>query len=165
MDRQVNSSALDFLLIEAVPTVKEVLESQDSEISEDDLYYRIEGYGFRVGKGLSEILTRDRARFEDQLDLMKFICKDLWITLFKKQIDNLKTNHRGTYVLIDNNFRYCQRMSTNAANEANTVKMATPYLWFPVGIVRGVLSGLGVEATVSFDSAQLPAVSFNIHTV
>jgi len=25
---------------------------------------------------------------------MKFICKDLWMIVFKKQIDNLKTNHR-----------------------------------------------------------------------
>ncbi|CAO2586780.1 Trafficking protein particle complex subunit 6B [Lemmus lemmus] len=25
---------------------------------------------------------------------MKFICKDFWTTVFKKQIDNLRTNHQ-----------------------------------------------------------------------
>lgn len=39
-------------------------------------------------------ITKDRPRFLDNLDVVKFICKDFWIALFKKQIDNLKTNHR-----------------------------------------------------------------------
>lgn len=38
--------------------------------------------------------ARDRPRFTDNLDVIKFLCKDLWTVLFKKQIDNLKTNHR-----------------------------------------------------------------------
>jgi hypothetical protein len=42
---------------------------------------------------------------------MKFICKELWVLLFKKQIDNLKTNHRGTYVLQDNQFPWISHMS------------------------------------------------------
>lgn len=36
----------------------------------------------------------DRPRFSDHLEAIKFICKDFWSELFKKQIDNLKTNHR-----------------------------------------------------------------------
>jgi len=28
------------------------------------------------------------------MDVIKFLCKDLWTILFRKQIDNLKTNHR-----------------------------------------------------------------------
>ena len=38
--------------------------------------------------------SRDRPRFTDNLDVIKFLCKDLWTILFRKQIDNLKTNHR-----------------------------------------------------------------------
>lgn len=38
--------------------------------------------------------SRDRHRFIDTLDVIKFICKDLWTLVFRKQIDNLKTNHR-----------------------------------------------------------------------
>jgi hypothetical protein len=38
--------------------------------------------------------SRDKARFADTLDVIKFLCKDLWTIVFRKQIDNLKTNHR-----------------------------------------------------------------------
>lgn len=38
--------------------------------------------------------SRDRPRFTDTLDVIKFLCKDLWMLVFRKQIDNLKTNHR-----------------------------------------------------------------------
>lgn len=39
-------------------------------------------------------MTKDTARFKDELDVMKFICKDFWTCVFKKQIDNLRTNHQ-----------------------------------------------------------------------
>ena len=38
--------------------------------------------------------SRDRPRFTDTLDVIKFLCKDMWTLVFRKQIDNLKTNHR-----------------------------------------------------------------------
>ncbi|XP_027693162.1 trafficking protein particle complex subunit 6B-like [Vombatus ursinus] len=50
---------------------------------------------FRVGQGLLERFTKDSSRFKDELNIMKFICKDFWTTVFKKQIDNLRTNHQG----------------------------------------------------------------------
>lgn len=30
----------------------------------------------------------------EPLDVIKFVCKDFWIAIFKKQIDKLQTNHR-----------------------------------------------------------------------
>lgn len=62
--------------------------------------------------------SRDRPRFNDTLDVIKFICKDLWTLVFRKQVDNLKTNHRGVYVLTDNAFRPFSRMSTEAGGQA-----------------------------------------------
>jgi hypothetical protein len=38
----------------------------------------------------------------DPLEAMKFICRDVWKGLFGKQMDNLRTNHTGTFVLVDN---------------------------------------------------------------
>jgi hypothetical protein len=38
--------------------------------------------------------SRDRPRFNDTLDVIKFLCKDVWMLVFRKQVDNLKTNHR-----------------------------------------------------------------------
>ena len=30
----------------------------------------------------------------DPLEVVKFMCKEFWIAVFKKQVDNLRTNHR-----------------------------------------------------------------------
>lgn len=56
-------------------------------------------------------LTRESGRYKDELDIMKYICKDLWVTVYKKQIDNLRTNHQGVYVLHDNRFRLLSHMA------------------------------------------------------
>ena len=34
------------------------------------------------------------SRFREHLELIKFICKELWISIFGKPIDNLRTNHK-----------------------------------------------------------------------
>jgi hypothetical protein len=39
-------------------------------------------------------ITVDRPRFNEPLEVIKFICKEFWAELFQKQVDNLKTNHR-----------------------------------------------------------------------
>ena len=31
---------------------------------------------------------------QDALEVIKFMCKEFWIAAFKKQVDNLRTNHR-----------------------------------------------------------------------
>jgi len=66
----------------------------ETEVFKDSVYFRLEKLGFRVGLGLSERFSRDRPRLTDNLDMIKFLCKDIWMIVFKKQIDNLKTNHR-----------------------------------------------------------------------
>ena len=38
--------------------------------------------------------TKDSPRFKDELEIMKYICKDFWTAVYKKQIDNLRTNHQ-----------------------------------------------------------------------
>jgi len=71
-----------------------------------------------IGIGLG-LLTEERRfsagkpRPTTPLDAIKFICKDLWILVFRKQIDNLKTNHRGIFVLTDNRFQPLSRMSVD----------------------------------------------------
>ncbi|KAK8089386.1 transporter particle component [Apiospora hydei] len=90
----------------------------DEEEERDAVFYRLETLGYRVGLGLVERFSRDRPRFNDTLDVIKFLCKDLWTLVFKKQIDNLKTNHRGVYVLTDNAFRPLARMSTETGGQA-----------------------------------------------
>jgi hypothetical protein len=74
-------------------------------------------------------LCHGRAGFTDTLDIVKFVCKDLWSTCWDKQVDNLRTNHRvgfplqstfnaflrnfqGVYVLQDNFFKPIARVSS-----------------------------------------------------
>jgi hypothetical protein len=57
-------------------------------------------------------LCRDRPPFVDTLDAIKFICKDMWAACWDKQVDNLRTNHRGVYVLQDNLFKPIARLSS-----------------------------------------------------
>ncbi|PKS11887.1 hypothetical protein jhhlp_001181 [Lomentospora prolificans] len=111
----------------------------------------------------SSRFSRERPRFNDTLDVIKFICKDLWSLVFRKQIDNLKTNHRGTYVLTDSSFRPLSRMSTEAGGQA--VVKAAPFLLVPCGIIRGALAAMGVNATVQADASELPTAVFQIKTV
>lgn len=78
------------------------------------LQQRMDPLGYRVGYSLAEQATLERTRFVDVLDIIKFLCKDIWMLLFKKQIDNLKTNHRGVYVLTDSSFKWISRMSSDS---------------------------------------------------
>ncbi|KAI1393482.1 transport protein particle component [Hypoxylon trugodes] len=134
----------------------------DEDEERDAVFYRLETLGYRVGLGLVERFSRDRPRFNDTLDAIKFICKDLWMLVFKKQVDNLKTNHRGVYVLTDNAFRPLARMSADAGGRA--VVRAQPFLWFPCGILRGALSAMGIAATVQAETSELPGAIFQIKT-
>ncbi|KAF4582892.1 hypothetical protein GQ602_006036 [Ophiocordyceps camponoti-floridani] len=173
----LSASSLDFLLIEMVPLARRVAtlrtaaaaaadhadHAQDEDVVADAVHLRLELLGYRVGVGLVERFSRDRPRFNDALDIIKFLCKDLWSLLFGKNIDNLKTNHRGVYVLTDNMFRPFSRMSTEAGGQA--VVRAQPFLWFPCGIVRGALAALGMETVVQAEINDLPGAVFQIKSL
>ncbi|MCO5548617.1 hypothetical protein L7F22_002077 [Adiantum nelumboides] len=142
----------------------------------------LHGPGQLLGLGVSvhkpfAWYTKERPRFGDHLEAIKFICKDFWAEIFKKQVDNLKTNHRGVFVLQDNRFRWLTHISLdypmyNADGVSmensltNTAVMAAraagPYLYFPCGLIRGALTNLGVPCDVSAEVASLPACSFII---
>eukprot|EP00850_Spirogloea_muscicola_P002169 SM000008S22258 [mRNA] locus=s8:761298:762747:+ [translate_table: standard] len=123
--------------------------------------------------GAARRYTKERPRFADHLDVIKFICKDFWAEVFKKQVDNLKTNHRGVFVLQDNRFRWLTRISpastpphegpaTKEGGPVSATQAAGQYLYFPCGLIRGVLTSLGVPCAVSAEIATLPACSFTV---
>ncbi|KAL3425656.1 Bet3 family protein (transporter particle component) [Phlyctema vagabunda] len=136
---------------------------EDEDEDRDAVFFRLEMLGYRVGQGLVERFSKDRGRFTDTLDVIKFLCKDLWMLVFRKQIDNLKTNHRGVYVLTDNSFRPFARMSTEAGGQA--VVRAQPFLWFPCGIIRGALASMGIDASVQAETNELPGATFQIKSI
>jgi len=167
--REVAESCVDSLNMELVATYCKRLHPTKPDLAAR----RIEAIGYQVGLQLAERYTKERPRFGDHLEAIKFICKDFWAEVFKKQVDNLKTNHRGVFVLQDNRFRWLTRISvdtvpltgiqnetTIAANAARASQAAGQYLYFPCGLIRGALTNLGVACAVSAEVATLPACSF-----
>ncbi|XP_063793648.1 trafficking protein particle complex subunit 6B-like isoform X1 [Pseudophryne corroboree] len=118
----------------------------------------LEGMGFRVGQGLIERLTKDSPSFKDDLDIIKIICKDFWTVIFKKQIDNLRTNHQGTYVLQDNRFLLLTQISCSK----QYIEEAPKFLAYTCGLIKGALSNLGINCTVSAEVPIMPTCKFHI---
>ncbi|KAK2150035.1 hypothetical protein LSH36_427g06049 [Paralvinella palmiformis] len=97
----------DFLHMEIVNHVCNTVQKDEKDYS----LAKLEALGFRVGQSIVERITKDLPRFKDELDVMKFVCKDFWTVVYKKQVDNLRTNHQGVYVLQDNKFRLLTHMA------------------------------------------------------
>ncbi|CCG84593.1 protein of unknown function [Taphrina deformans PYCC 5710] len=195
IQHHVNASLQELLMIEMTSLAHRLTErtvlarSQSKQIvssslDEDDLSERelleskLESIGYRVGHGLVERLSKDRPMLLDHLDIIKFVCKDLWTVLYHKQIDNLKTNHKGVYVLTDNQFRWFNKMSYHpilkpsqeALNKGKGVagvgREYSAYLWFPCGVVRGALANLGMDSVVIAECPSgPPGVTFQIKTI
>ncbi|XP_046997136.1 trafficking protein particle complex subunit 6b [Schistocerca americana] len=118
----------------------------------------LEYIGFSSGYRIIERLTKEWPRFKDELDTMKFICTDFWSSINKKQIDNLRTNHQGVYVLQDNAFRFLTRLSTGR----QYLELAPRYVAFTCGLIRGALSNLGINSMVTAEVQSMPACKFHI---
>ncbi|XP_043469785.1 trafficking protein particle complex subunit 6b [Leptopilina heterotoma] len=127
---------------------------------EEDLS-RLESMGFSVGYRIIERLTREWPRFKDELDTIKFICTDFWTSLYQKQIDNLRTNHHGTYMLQDNSFRLLASIGGNGSKQY--LRESPRLLAFTCGLLRGSLANLGIPCTVDAEVAALPSCKFNVY--
>ncbi|SCU85401.1 LADA_0D07294g1_1 [Lachancea dasiensis] len=147
---------------------------------------RLSKIGFSLGEKLSELLifsNNPNFNFKDMdlLTVMKFLCRDVWRQLFGKQIDNLKTNHRGTFYLLDYNYKPVESFALEENMSKQEQTLLEPYLEIPCGVIQGVLASLGFrkESEVSCNASivEVPesrttsqrmnswAVSFNVQVV
>ncbi len=85
--RECSESTLEYLLLELVHHYR-------TQEYGPPLQAAVEAIGLRVGRQLIERYTKDKAPLVDQLEVMKFICKDFWSEVFRKNVDNLRTNKR-----------------------------------------------------------------------
>lgn len=100
--------------------------SPSEPIDQEAAFYRIEQLGYQVGQRLllqSLYRNAPSARLPQQIDQVKYLCKEFWQAIFGKTIDNLKTNHRGVYVLQDKSFDWIARFATDAT-ATETARMA-----------------------------------------
>lgn len=119
-------------------------DEEDDDRRNEDVLYRLDNLGFRVGQGLVERFSANAPRPTTPLDMIKFVCKDLWQLVFRKQIDNLKTNHRGTFVLTDARFLPLARMSVDTRRGPKGVdealRAAQPVSFFSFLFSSSILS-------------------------
>ncbi|VDN07669.1 unnamed protein product [Thelazia callipaeda] len=120
---------------------------------------RLEAMGYRVGFVLVEKIAKDIPRMNGELERMKFLCKEFWTAAFGKQIDNLRTNHQGVYVMQDNEFFIFSDFEAGK----QYVETSAIYLALPCGIVRGALYNLGINCVVTSSVENLPVVKFHVH--
>ncbi|XP_075221614.1 trafficking protein particle complex subunit Trs33 [Lycorma delicatula] len=139
---------------------KEKSDSSIENAKQSDLS-TLEYTGFITGYRIIERLTKDWPRFQNELETLKFICTDFWLSVYKKQIDNLRTNHQGVYVLQDNTFRFLNKISAGK----QYLDSAPKYVSFTCGLLRGALANLGINCLVTADVVSMPGCKFNITTV
>ncbi|CAG9807127.1 unnamed protein product [Chironomus riparius] len=135
-----------------------VNDKRENEQTQSTKISQLEYVGFSTGYRLIERLTREMPRFKDELDTIKFICTDFWSSIFKKQVDNLRTNHQGIYVLQDNTFRFLRQIS----NTSQYLDLAPAHVVFTCGLIRGTLANLGINAIVTAEIVSMPSCKFHI---
>lgn len=162
----VNNTLFKLLIMEMIPSTIE--SSKNQLLSDSQINVKLELLGYNIGVKLNELILfklidqfdKNNESLSTSLDIMKFICKDFWKILFKKQISNLRTNHRGTFVLVDSNFKLIENFDIN---HPDCNKMITYYLMYINGLIKGVLKSFGINSNITND-ITFPSVSFNIET-
>ncbi|EEB09911.1 trafficking protein particle complex subunit 6B, putative [Pediculus humanus corporis] len=154
-----DESLIEFLHAEIV---KYVIDSNDDKVntkcSLQKYISTLEYLGYITGFRIIERLTREWSPFKNELETMKFLCTDFWSSIYMKQIDNLRTNHKGVYVLQDNAFRYLVHLSS----QKQYLEFAPRFVAFTCGLIRGALSNLGITCLVTAEVDQMPACKFHI---
>ena len=175
----VADASFEFLMTEVLRYVERSTppkgdSPEDAIFAKEMAAAKMERMGYSVGFRLCERLSQNRifsAGGKDpssiaaaaQLEAVKFLCKEVWMEVFRKQIDKLQTNHRGVFVLKDMKLRWLEGLPVNRENSRIT---AIQMLAFPCGIIRGALANLGISAVVSCDfladGQNMAACSFNV---
>jgi len=150
--RSIDYGCFEFLYMEIINYVNR--SEQPAEI-----YRKLELMGYRVGYKLVERkVEQKKDRFRDDLDVIRFLCREFWKTIYDKHINKLTTNHKGIYMLTDDDFQWIKHFPKNT--DKATVKA---YLYFPCGIIRGALANLGIEAIISASEPQGTNCKFTVN--
>eukprot|EP00468_Gymnochlora_sp_CCMP2014_P000311 CAMPEP_0167743964 /NCGR_PEP_ID=MMETSP0110_2-20121227/2311_1 /TAXON_ID=629695 /ORGANISM="Gymnochlora sp., Strain CCMP2014" /LENGTH=140 /DNA_ID=CAMNT_0007628399 /DNA_START=150 /DNA_END=572 /DNA_ORIENTATION=+ len=118
----------------------------------------MESMGMHVGKRLAERYTCYVPRINAQLDMIKFICKEFWTEVFRKQADKLQTNYQGIYVLHDYNLPWFSKLSHTNIELQEAQALAS----LACGIVKGALLNLGMKAKVTCEIVNIPRCQFTV---
>ena len=162
----LTSTTTEYLVAEAVRFWR---SSSAGEGATDSSLRSLRVLGEDVGQALAELLSsRKKPPLSSQLEIIKWVCKEFWSACFSKPIDNLKTNHKGTYVLRDTSFRWTKRVSQNVYGGVERrpgSDVCMDYLALPEAMVKGALKAFGLDATVKAETAVPGQVDFTLVVV
>jgi hypothetical protein len=82
---------MDYLQTEVVTMLQR--RAEELQLGPEAHAVQLEALGFSVGQKLAERMVKERAPFQTLLDVIKFIGREFWTEVFKKQLDKLQTNH------------------------------------------------------------------------
>ena len=94
----------------------------------------------------------------------------MWQNAFGKMIDNLKTNRKGTFVMVDADFSWIKIFAEDATDQEITqlrhsrimLLQIPDSLAFPCGLLRGALAGFGLTAAVTAEIPSFPQCCFQV---
>ncbi|TIB35217.1 hypothetical protein E3P86_02695 [Wallemia ichthyophaga] len=155
---------LNIELINALRWSTEVqMRREEREITQDslddELISKLKKLGGSIGVRVAERISQGRGSLGNDLEVIKLLCKEIWTHLYGKQLDNLRTNHKGTYVLYDNLYKPLLNVSSSEANAARRLDI---YLSTQVGIIQGCLSAFQLDSQVTYDINSLPGCTFQV---
>jgi trafficking protein particle complex subunit 6 len=121
----INATALDLLNLEF--TAYLLRNHDDGRVAQEAMSSKLERVNFYIGRRFAERLSRDRTErlSLEMLDIVKYVCRELWTEFFRKPVDKLQTNNKGTFVLQDYNFRPLRYLSTEAPLASSTTTNST----------------------------------------
>jgi len=100
---EVFDSFYDHLVYEMIHQLIEThSERPEEKQNSEELQNEVEQLGNQIGRKVSDLIAlKHETKLVSQLEVIKFICVDVWQFVFAKKIDHLKTNNSGTFILID----------------------------------------------------------------
>ncbi|EIM19675.1 transport protein particle component [Wallemia mellicola CBS 633.66] len=166
----VDSVLNDLLTIELIPTLRtsteEEMKRDDRDITEEsvdeELTKKLKHVGTSIGHTVAERIKQTREPLNDNLEVIKLLCKEIWTFIYGKQLDNLRTNHKGTFVLHDNSYRPLVNLSSS---DESASKRMSIFLSIQLGIIQGCLSAFNLSSQVSCDVSALPGCTFQVKLV
>ena len=81
------------------------IKKLDSQTEQEKLA-GLKNFGHNLGVKVSELLSKSRQKITEPLEIVKYICKDLWTYTWGKNADRLRTNYEEMYQIEDNKFKW-----------------------------------------------------------
>lgn len=151
---QVESSGLYFMLHEYFTYIYE--SPKELNIKQEEL----KSVARLLARNIMERISEDQlGRLKDKVEVIKFLCKDFWTYLFGKIVDKLQTDSKGTYRIIENEFKFLKRLPSSTDKAKEYISLCGKFF---SELLKGALLTFSIESEVSLDTVNYQEYSFTV---